>query len=91
MATAGSRPSSSERMMRIIATVSTTFWILILATVALFAFFLAVGAFKAGEVAGLTIAVGVLAAMWVAHAMWEARHRVGRDPDAIRARERRGF
>ena len=91
MLAAGSRPSSSERMMRILATVSTTFWVLILATVALFAFFIALGAFKPGEVAGLTIAVGVLAVLWVAHAVWEARHRVGGDLDAVRARERRGF
>ena len=47
---------------------------LIIFVVALFAFFVALGALKPGQVVGLSIAVVVLAALWVAHAVWVARH-----------------
>jgi hypothetical protein len=68
-----------------------TVWILVLAVVVLFAFFVALGAFSPGEVAGLTMTMAALALLWAGHAMWVSRHRTGRDPAAIRARERRGF
>jgi uncharacterized membrane protein YhaH (DUF805 family) len=68
-----------------------TFWILVLSVIVLFAFFVALGAFSPAEVVGLSVAVAVLAVLWIAHAMWEARHRDGRDPATVRARERRGF
>ena len=55
------------------------------------AFFVALGALKPGEVIGLSVAVVVLAALWVVHAVWVARHTSRRDPATIRARERRGF
>jgi hypothetical protein len=74
--------------MRII---SDTFWVLVLGVVALFAFFAALGAFEVGEAVWLTVAVVVLAALWLAHALWVSRHDDGRDPATIRARERRGF
>jgi membrane protein YdbS with pleckstrin-like domain len=76
---------------RMLATLAETFWVLVLAVLILFGFFVALGAFSPGEVAGLTIAMGVLALLWVIHAMWDARHRTGRDLASIRARERRGF
>ena len=74
-----------------LATLSETFWILVLSVVVLFAFFVALGAFSPGEVAGLTVAVIVLALLWIAHAVWDSRHRDPHDPAIIRARERRGF
>jgi uncharacterized membrane protein YhaH (DUF805 family) len=74
-----------------LATLSETFWVLVLSVVVLFAFFVALGAFSPGEVAGLTIAVVALALLWVAHAVWDSRHRDPHDPAIIRARERRGF
>jgi uncharacterized membrane protein len=74
-----------------LATLSETFWILILAVVVLFAFFAALGAFSPGEVVGLTLVVIALALLWVAHAAWDARHRDPHDPAIVRARERRGF
>jgi uncharacterized membrane protein YhaH (DUF805 family) len=80
-----------SRGARMRSTMSDTFWILILSVVVLFAFFVALGAFSPGEVAGLTLAVAGLAILWAAHAYWESRHRDGRDPAAIRNRERRGF
>ena len=70
---------------------SDTFWILVLSVVVLFAFFVALGAFAPAEVATLSLAVAALALLWVAHAVWVSRHRDGRDPAAIRNRERRGF
>jgi hypothetical protein len=76
---------------RTLATLSDTLWVLVLAIVVLFAFFVALGAFAPGEVIGLTLAVAVLALLWIAHAVWDARHRDPHDPAIIRARERRGF
>jgi fatty acid desaturase len=76
---------------RTLTTLSDTLWILILAIVVLFAFFVALGAFSPGEVVGLTLAVAVLALLWIAHAMWDSRHRDPHDPAITRARERRGF
>jgi uncharacterized membrane protein YhaH (DUF805 family) len=81
----------SPRTSRILATLSETFWLLVLAVVAMFVFFLALGAFKPGEVIGVTVAVLILAVLWIAHAVWVSRHHDGRDPAAVRARERRGF
>ena len=80
-----------SRGSRMRSTMSDTFWILVLAIVVLFAFFLALGAFSPGEVVWLTLSVCALAVLWAAHAAWDSRHREGRDPAAIRNRERRGF
>jgi uncharacterized membrane protein YhaH (DUF805 family) len=79
------------RRAKILHTLSETFWLLCLAVVVMFAFFIALGAFRPGEVVGVTIAVIVLAVLWVAHAVWAARHHDPHDRAAIRARERRGF
>jgi hypothetical protein len=76
---------------RVLQTLSETFWVLVLAVVVLFAFFVALGAFAPGEVTGLTLAMAALALLWIGHATWDARHRTGRDAAAVRARERRGF
>jgi membrane protein implicated in regulation of membrane protease activity len=81
----------SPRSQRILAVLSETFWLLILGVVAMFLFFVALGAFKPTEVLGLTIAVVVLAALWLGHAAWVSRHPAGRDPASVRARERRGL
>ena len=63
-----------------------------LGVVALFAFFAALGAFELTEAIGVTIAVVVLAALWLAHALWVSRHtRTVAVPTLIRDRERRGF
>ena len=62
-----------------------------LALVVLFAFFVVLGAFSPGDVAGLTRRVVVLAVLWVAHAVWDSRHRDPHDRAVVRARERRGF
>ncbi len=80
-----------SRRSRTLATLSETFWILVLAVVVLFAFFVALGAFSPGEVLGLTLVVALLAMLWIAHAVWDSRHRDPHDPAVVRARERRGF
>ena len=76
---------------RVLATLSETFWVLLLAVLVLFAFFVALGAFAPSQVATLTIVMVGLAVLWIAHAVWTSRHSTGRDIDSIRARERRGF
>jgi hypothetical protein len=57
----------------------------------MFHFFVSLGAFSPGDVLGLTVAMCILAGVWVAHALWDARHRDKRDATVRRARERRGF
>jgi uncharacterized membrane protein YhaH (DUF805 family) len=81
----------SGRGSRMLSTMSDTFWILVLSVIVLFAFFVALGAFNPTEVVWLSLGVAALALLWAAHALWEARHRDGRHPAAIRNRERRGF
>ena len=80
-----------RRRSRTLSTLLETFWILVLALVVLFAFFVALGALSPGEVAGLTAVVVVLAVLWVAHAVWQSRHSDPHDRAVVRARERRGF
>ena len=76
---------------KVLATLSETFWLLVLGVVVMFAFFAALGAFEVGDAVVLTVVVVVLAVAWLAHAMWVARHDDARNPAAIRNRERRGF
>jgi hypothetical protein len=68
------------------------FWVIALGLIACYAFFVALGAFKPGEILGVTIAVAILFALWLARA-WSLAHlaRAERDPRLAHARERRGF
>jgi fatty acid desaturase len=77
--------------VRMFETLRETFWVLALAIIALFAFFAALGAFSPLDVIWVTIVVGVLCVLWVAHGVLEGRRRNQRDPAVVRARERRGF
>ena len=68
------------------------FWMMALAFITTFAFFLALGAFDPGEVLPWTLAAAGLAVLWVVHGLWMRRDRGGAKPkEEIRARERRGF
>ena len=69
------------------------FWILALALVLCFGFFVLLGAFSPDEVVPLTAGVGVLIALLLGRGLWEMRRRDGsmRDIASVRARERRGF
>jgi small-conductance mechanosensitive channel len=81
-------PSRRRTLLQVL---SETFFLLILGVVAMFAFFVALGALKPGRAVAVSVGVLVLAAIWIAHAVWASRHSDGRDPATIRARERRGF
>jgi fatty acid desaturase len=76
---------------RLLHTMNETFWVLVLALIVLFAFFVALGAFRPGEVLALTVVMVCLTALWIGHAFWVSHHAHGRDQAAIRNRERRGF
>jgi uncharacterized membrane protein YhaH (DUF805 family) len=78
-------------MPRMLETMRETFWILALAVIALFAFFVALGAFSPAEVIWATVLVVLLCILWVVHAVLEGRSGDQRDPAVVRARERRGF
>jgi fatty acid desaturase len=80
-----------QRRSRVLGTLSETFWILVLAFIVLFAFFVALGAFSPGDVVVLSIVVVLLTLAWIAHAVWDSRHRDPHDRAVVRARERRGF
>jgi uncharacterized membrane protein YhaH (DUF805 family) len=76
---------------RIFEVMRETFWLLALAVILLFVFFVALGAISPTEAVILSVVVAVLCVLWVVHAVLEGRHRDRRDPAVIRARERRGF
>lgn len=68
------------------------FWVLAIGVIAAYAFFAALGAFSPGDAWGVTIAVVVLLALWIARALMAGRRaRIERDPRLVHARERRGF
>ena len=62
-------------MPRMLETMRETFWVLALAVIALFAFFVALGAFSPADVIWVTIVVGLLCVLWIVHAVLEGRHR----------------
>jgi membrane protein implicated in regulation of membrane protease activity len=82
----------SPRLSAIAEFVRDAFWVLALGAIGCYVFFVALGAFSPGDVLGITIAVGVLLALWLVHA-WAQSHRAQdeRDPRLTAARERRGF
>ena len=73
--------------------VSEVFWLLVLAIICLFAFFLVLGTFSIGDVGWVAVAVGVLVVAWAAHVILRSRHadERRRDPTLVHQRERRGF
>jgi hypothetical protein len=83
------RPSPLTDVARV---VREAFWVITLGFIACYAFFVVLGAWSPGDVVGVSIAVGVLVVLWIAHA-WAQSHRrtEERDPRLIAARERRGF
>ena len=79
------------RSHKVLATLSETFWLLVLGVVVMFAFFAALGAFEVGEAIGITIAVvDPRRALAGPRDVGLAPQRRTR-PAAVRARERRGF
>ena len=87
-----SAPRSPSPLSRVARIVREAFWVIALGLIACYAFFVALGAYAPGDVAGVSIAVGVLVVLWVVHAWAESHRRPdGRDPRLTAARERRGF
>jgi heme exporter protein D len=83
-------------MLKTVGLVTSLFWILTLGAIALFAFFAALGSFSPGEVAWLSVAVGILAIAALIHflrvrrALGDHRHdELARRVHAMR--EHRGF
>ena len=67
------------------------FWVFALGAILAYAFFVVLGAFSPGDTAGVSIAIAILALLWIVHA-WAGRRRdEHRDPRLVEARERRGF
>jgi hypothetical protein len=81
-----------SRLTRAAIFIRETFWVFALGAILGYLFFMVLGAYSPGDAAGLTIAVGVLAILWILHA-WAGRRRSDdrRDPRIVEARERRGF
>ena len=68
------------------------FWVLAIGVIAAYAFFAALGAFSPGDVVGVTVAVGILLALWIVRGLLTPRGARGaKDPRLTHARERRGF
>jgi membrane protein implicated in regulation of membrane protease activity len=85
-------PHPSPRMSAVAEMVRDVFWVIALGVIGCYVFFVALGAFAPGDVAGLSIAVGALLALWLVHAWAQGhRHADERDPRLTAARERRGF
>lgn len=87
------RPQPSSRLSALAELLRETFWILVLGLIACYGFFVALGAFAPADVAGVSIAVAVLLALWLLH-VWARKRRerdAARDPRLTAARERRGF
>lgn len=73
--------------------IRAAFWVTALGLIVCYAFFVALGAFAPSDVWGVSIAVGVLIALWLVHA-WAQQHGSrddDRDPRMRASRERRGF
>jgi hypothetical protein len=84
---AGSRREEDVRAARG-RTLAAAVWALLGAVILLYLFFVAIGGISPGDATGATIAVGVLAIVWLAHA-WRRMAAGGSASQGDR--ERRGF
>jgi membrane protein implicated in regulation of membrane protease activity len=68
------------------------FWVLVIGVIACFVFFVAIGGINPADSVGLSIVIGALVVLYLAHA-WAQNHRKAeaRDRRLVAARERRGF
>ena len=68
------------------------FWVAVIGVIAVFVFFVAIGGINPADTVGLSIFIGVLVVIALAHA-WAQNHRktTERDRRLVAARERRGF
>jgi hypothetical protein len=85
-------PHPPERLSALAWWLREGFWVVALGLIIMYAFFVALGAFAPGDVAGVSIAIGLLAVMYAVHSWASGRRaREARDPRLLQARERRGF
>jgi purine-cytosine permease-like protein len=84
-------PHPHNRLASAAGAIRATFWVMSLGIIACYAFFAALGAFSPADVAPVTGLVGVLAVLWIVHAVLQRRHAEGADMTLRHARERRGF
>jgi TRAP-type C4-dicarboxylate transport system permease large subunit len=85
-------PHRQWRNPELARSVRDAFWALALAVIACYAFFVALGAFSPTDVWGVTLAIMLLAVLWLVRA-WSVshHHQEGQDPRLAHERERRGF
>jgi membrane protein implicated in regulation of membrane protease activity len=85
-------PHPIARHPQVARAISDGFWVIAMGAIGCYAFFVALGAFRPDEVAGVSIAVGVLVLLWAGRAWRNARLAAhARDRRLAHARERRGF
>lgn len=86
-------PGPAPHKFRLSETLSGGFWTVAISLVAVYLFFLVLGAFSVGDALPTTLLVAGLAALYGTHALAEHRRRdeEARDPRLRAARERRGF
>jgi hypothetical protein len=83
----------TRRRAGVLAWLAESFWIADVMVVAMFAFFIALGAFNPFETGAIAIALTVLLGLYGVH-LWvlhRRREELQRSPESRRARERRGF
>jgi hypothetical protein len=85
-------PHASGRRRSGLATfVMDAFWVLAIGIVAMWAFFVALGALDPGDAVGITVVVGLLLVLALVRSWAGTRDGDDRDPRLVRNRERRGF
>ena len=85
-----SRPDDTDHLGPV-ETAREAFWVIALAVIAGFAFFLVLGAYSIGDVVPVAILIGVLCVLWIVHAVLEHRRSEQQNRALRRIRERRGF
>jgi uncharacterized membrane protein YhaH (DUF805 family) len=80
-----------DQHVRVARFVREAFWVIALAVIAAYLFFMVLGAFDPGDAVGVSIGVAALVLLWILHAWAGRRHSDERDPRIVAARERRGF
>lgn len=85
-------PRASGRARAVAGTVRQTFWLIVLAALLLYAFYVVIGGVNVADAIGWTVAAVVLLALYALHSWSNSRRMVEtHDPRRYHDRERRGF